>query len=125
MVATSGDVLLAPEAVMRSKGDLLAPGDPGYAQSSRKLRSCSEAEQAGNEEEMVAQAKALLGATGCHAVLIKGGHGVGADATDILVGEAGVERFVRPRVATPHSHGTGCTLSAAIAALSVPGRGPA
>ncbi len=34
-----------------------------------------------------------------------------------LVSKTGVERFVRPRVATPHSHGTGCTLSAAIAAL--------
>ena len=38
-----------------------------------------------------------------------------------LVSASGVERFVRPRVATPHSHGTGCTLSAAIAALLAQG----
>jgi hydroxymethylpyrimidine/phosphomethylpyrimidine kinase len=40
---------------------------------------------------------------------------------DILVSESGVDRFVRPRVATKHSHGTGCTLSAAIAALLAQG----
>lgn len=116
MVATSGDVLLAPEAVEAIKSDLLplatlvTPNLPEAAilLGSRRARS---------EEEMVAQGKALLGATGCRAVLIKGGHGVGDNATDILVSKAGVERFVRPRVATPHAHGTGCTLSAAIAAL--------
>ncbi len=116
MVATSGDVLLAPEAVKAIKRDLLPLATlvtPNLPEAAILLGS----QQARNEEEMVAQGKALLGATGCHAVLIKGGHGVGADATDILVGKAGVERFVRPRVATPHSHGTGCTLSAAIAAL--------
>jgi hydroxymethylpyrimidine/phosphomethylpyrimidine kinase len=72
--------------------------------------------QAASEAEIVAQAEALR-AAGCAAVLIKGGHGADKDAVDILVGVSGVERFVRPRVATPHSHGTGCTLSAAIAAL--------
>jgi hydroxymethylpyrimidine/phosphomethylpyrimidine kinase len=49
--------------------------------------------------------------------LLKGGHDSGDTAVDVLVDEAGVERFARPRIATPHSHGTGCSLSAAIAAL--------
>ena len=116
MVATSGDVLLAPEAVKAIKSDLLplatlvTPNLPEAA----ILLGCK---QARNEEEMVAQGKALLAAAGCHAVLIKGGHGVGNDATDILVSKTGFDRFVRSRVATAHSHGTGCTLSAAIAAL--------
>lgn len=116
MVATSGDVLLAPEAVKAIKSDLLPLATlvtPNLPEAAILLGS----QQARNEEEMVAQGKALLGATGCHAVLIKGGHGVGNDATDILVSKTGFDRFVRPRVATPHSHGTGCTLSAAIAAL--------
>lgn len=116
MVATSGDVLLAPEAVKAIKSDLLPLATlvtPNLPEAAILLGS----QQARNEEEMVAQGKALLGATGCHAVLIKGGHGVGHDATDILVSKTGFDRFVRPRVATPHSHGTGCTLSAAIAAL--------
>ena len=71
----------------------------------------------------MAQARALQ-APGCHAVLIKGGHGSGNDAPTYLVDAAGVERFARPRIDTPHSHGTGCTLSAAIAALLASGRSP-
>ena len=116
MVATSGDVLLAPEAVDAIKRRLLPLATlvtPNLPEAAILLGS----QQARNEEEMVAQGKALLGATGCHAVLIKGGHGVRKDATDILVSNTGFDRFVRPRVGTPHSHGTGCTLSAAIAAL--------
>lgn len=116
MVATSGDVLLAPEAVKAIKNDLLPLATlvtPNLPEAAILLGS----QQAHNEEEMVAQGKTLLGVTSCHAVLIKGGHCVGDDATDILVSKTGFERFVRPRVATPHSHGTGCTLSAAIAAL--------
>lgn len=116
MVATSGDVLLAPEAVNAIKRHLLPLATlvtPNLPEAAILLAS----RQACNEQEMAAQGKALLGAAGCHAVLIKGGHDGGDDATDILVSAAGVERFVRPRIATPNSHGTGCTLSAAIAAL--------
>ena len=54
-------------------------------------------------------------------MLLKGGHGSGEAAVDILCDAAGIERFVRPRVDTPHTHGTGCTLSAAIAALLAQG----
>jgi len=115
MVATSGDVLLAPEAVRALKNDLIPLATlltPNLPEAAILLGG----KQAASEAEIVAQAEALR-ASGCGAVLIKGGHGAGSDAVDILVGVSGVERFVRPRVATPHSHGTGCTLSAAIAAL--------
>jgi len=54
-------------------------------------------------------------------VLLKGGHGEGADAVDILCDASGVERLARPRVDTRNTHGTGCTLSAAIAALLAQG----
>jgi hydroxymethylpyrimidine/phosphomethylpyrimidine kinase len=50
------------------------------------------------------------------AVLVKGGHLQGAEATDLLVTESGVERFEGARIDTVHTHGTGCVLSAAIAA---------
>jgi hydroxymethylpyrimidine/phosphomethylpyrimidine kinase len=40
---------------------------------------------------------------------------------DYLCDGAGIKRYVRPRIATPHTHGTGCTLSAAIAALMAQG----
>ena len=62
-------------------------------------------------------------ALGCRAVLIKGGHGAGDTAVDYLYDGAAVERFARPRVDTRHTHGTGCTLSAAIAALLARGAG--
>ena len=70
---------------------------------------------------MVSQAKALHASVGCQAVLIKGGHGTSDAAVDVLVSATGVDRFVSPRVSTRHSHGTGCTLSAAIAALLAQG----
>ena len=119
MVATSGDVLLAPEAVRALKNDLIPLATlltPNLPEAAILLGG----KQAASEAEIVAQAEALR-AVGCEAVLIKGGHGAGNDAVDILVGVSGVERFVRPRVATPHSHGTGCALSAAIAALLAQG----
>jgi hydroxymethylpyrimidine/phosphomethylpyrimidine kinase len=64
---------------------------------------------------MRAQAERIL-ALGPRAVLIKGGHGQGRDSVDLLVDAAGCRRFAAPRVATENTHGTGCTLSSAIAA---------
>jgi hydroxymethylpyrimidine kinase/phosphomethylpyrimidine kinase len=52
---------------------------------------------------------------GARAVLIKGGHLEG-DATDLLFDGARWHEFPAPRLATPHTHGTGCTYSAAITA---------
>jgi hydroxymethylpyrimidine/phosphomethylpyrimidine kinase len=71
---------------------------------------------------MAGQAQALL-ALGCQAVLLKGGHGSGEEAVDILCDATGIERFVRLRVDTRNTHGTGCTLSAAITALLAQGVG--
>ncbi len=64
--------------------------------------------------EMRRAAEALLG-LGARAVLIKGGH-LESAATDVLLTEGRFYEFPAPRVATPHTHGTGCTYSAAIAA---------
>ena len=115
MVATSGDVLLAPDAVGALKRHLMPLATlvtPNLAEAALLLG----APQATSEAETIAQARALR-AAGCRAVLLKGGHGSGSTAVDILVDDGGVKRFVRPRIDTPHSHGTGCSLSAAIAAL--------
>jgi len=68
-----------------------------------------------NEHEMRAQAGKLL-AFGCAAVLIKGGHGTGPESVDILVDATTQVRLASERVVTAHTHGTGCTLSSAIAA---------
>ena len=64
---------------------------------------------------MRAQAEALR-ALGAQAVLIKGGHADGPEAVDILVDGEGELRLTAPRVATENTHGTGCTLSSAVAA---------
>ena len=53
---------------------------------------------------------------GAAAVLIKGGHGSGSESVDILVEGASRTRFAAPRIETSNTHGTGCTLAAAIAA---------
>jgi hydroxymethylpyrimidine/phosphomethylpyrimidine kinase len=58
----------------------------------------------------------LLRERGWAAVLVKGGHGRGANAVDVLVESGGVTRFESPRLSGPPVHGTGCALSAAIAA---------
>ena len=70
---------------------------------------------AADEAAMRDQAQRLL-ALGAQSVLIKGGHGSGAESVDLLVDANGVERLAAPRFATRNTHGTGCTLSSAIAA---------
>jgi hydroxymethylpyrimidine/phosphomethylpyrimidine kinase len=63
----------------------------------------------------VTQGERLL-AFGCEAVLVKGGHGDGPQSTDYLFQSNGVVQLAAPRIATRNTHGTGCTLSSAIAA---------
>ena len=64
---------------------------------------------------MARQGEALL-TLGPRAVLMKGGHLDGGDAIDLLVTKGAVSRFSAPRLASKNLHGTGCTLSSAIAA---------
>lgn len=69
--------------------------------------------------ESVAQAEAAaqaLAALGPRAVLVKGGHLSAPEAVDVLWADGRAVHLASPRVETPHTHGTGCTLSAAIAA---------
>lgn len=63
---------------------------------------------------MQAAARLLL-SLGVPAVLITGGHLSGETVVDVLAWAGGVERFAAPRLAARHTHGTGCTLAAAIA----------
>ena len=114
MVATSGDRLLSPDAVdaMRKmlfpRATIITPNLPEAA-------ALLDAELAVSESEIEAQGRRLL-AFGCPAVLIKGGHGEGAESVDFLVTQKSAVRLAAPRVATKNTHGTGCTLSSAVAA---------
>jgi hydroxymethylpyrimidine/phosphomethylpyrimidine kinase len=121
MVATSGDVLLRPDAIGAVKG-ALAPLATLLTPNLAEAAVLLDRPRAESEAQMREQARALL-ALGCRAVLVKGGHGAGAAAIDVLADASGIEAFASPRVATPHTHGTGCTLSAAIAALLAQGVG--
>jgi hydroxymethylpyrimidine/phosphomethylpyrimidine kinase len=73
-------------------------------------------------EDMEAAARALL-EVGAGAVLVKGGHLEGDTITDLLLTGDGTDRFESPRIDTPHTHGTGCTLASAIAAGLAQGLG--
>jgi hydroxymethylpyrimidine/phosphomethylpyrimidine kinase len=114
MVATSGDRLLAAEAVdaLRTKliprASLITPNLPEAA-------ALLDEPMATSEVAVEDQGKRLL-AMGCQAVLIKGGHGQGAESIDYLIAAGGASALAAPRIATKNTHGTGCSLSSAIAA---------
>jgi hydroxymethylpyrimidine/phosphomethylpyrimidine kinase len=113
MIASSGDRLLPADAVaaLRSKliprAGLMTPNLPEAA----ALLDESVAE---TETAIEKQGKRLL-EMGCSAVLIKGGHGEGAESIDYLIRPDGTVAFAAPRIGTNNTHGTGCSLSSAIA----------
>jgi hydroxymethylpyrimidine/phosphomethylpyrimidine kinase len=114
MVATSGDRLLADEAVEALRTRLI-PGARIITPNLPEAAALLEAPVATDQMEIEIQGRRLL-ALGCGAVLIKGGHGQGADSVDTLVTADGVVTLSAPRIATKNTHGTGCSLSSAIAA---------
>ena len=112
MVATSGARLISMDAIQTLKeelfplADLLTPNIP----EAMELTGMSIA----TEEEMIAAARHISEAYHC-AVLCKGGHSIN-DANDLLFEQSGAYRwFYGKRIDNPNTHGTGCTLSSAIA----------
>jgi hydroxymethylpyrimidine/phosphomethylpyrimidine kinase len=114
MVATSGDRLLVPEAVEALR-KLLIPRALVVTPNLPEAAALTGASLARNEQEMEVQARELL-ALGARNVLIKGGHGSGDESLDLLIGQGDVVRLSAKRIATRNLHGTGCTLSSAVAA---------
>ncbi|WP_116132348.1 bifunctional hydroxymethylpyrimidine kinase/phosphomethylpyrimidine kinase [Tropicimonas sp. IMCC34043] len=114
MVAKGGHPLLPEDAVaelrarLLPRATLLTPNLPEAA----ALLGVPTAE---TRPAMERQATALL-ALGPAAVLLKGGHLDGPDSPDLLVWEGGASWIDGPRIATRNTHGTGCTLSSAVAA---------
>lgn len=115
MLAKSGDPLLSPSAVTALRQHLL-PQVSLITPNLPEAAALLDAPHARTEHEMHLQGKALL-ALGCEAVLMKGGHLEDPESPDWLFTREGSVRFTAPRVATKNTHGTGCTLSAALAAL--------
>lgn len=115
MVATSGDRLLADDAVeaVRRLLPLASITTPNLAEAAVLLNTAP----ATDVRAMHDQARALR-AAGAVRVLLKGGHLTdAANAVDVYCGPEGEHELVGERIATPHTHGTGCTLSSAITAL--------
>ena len=113
MVAKSGDRLLAAEAIAALRSELMPLATvltPNLPEAAEILETSSAADL----DARRAQGAALL-ALGPQWVLMKGGHDAGAICTDLLLGPQAAT-LTAPRIATRNTHGTGCTLSAAIAA---------
>lgn len=120
MIAKSGDHLLQSDAIAAMIAHILPLADvltPNLPEAAAILNLA----EATNLTEVEAQGRALL-ALGPKAVLMKGGHASGAVCTDILVQQDASQQDLAPllleaqRIRTKNTHGTGCTLSSAIAA---------
>jgi hydroxymethylpyrimidine/phosphomethylpyrimidine kinase len=114
MVAASGSRLLVLDAVARLRS-LLIPRVLIVTPNLPEAAALLDTQPARDEAEMETQARALA-KLGARNVLIKGGHGEGAESVDLLVGPSETIRLAAKRIATGNTHGTGCTLSSAIAA---------
>jgi hydroxymethylpyrimidine/phosphomethylpyrimidine kinase len=121
MIATSGDKLLAADAVDALKA-VLIPRALVVTPNLPEAAALLEAPIADTEAEMRRQGERLL-ALGARAVLIKGGHAGGPESVDLLIEPTAFARLAADRVATKNTHGTGCTLSSAIAAGLAKGLG--
>jgi hydroxymethylpyrimidine/phosphomethylpyrimidine kinase len=122
MVASSGDRLLDRGAVEALRTGLIPRASlitPNLPEAAALLDEAVAESRAAIES----QGRRLL-AMGCRMVLIKGGHGQGAESIDYLVGGDGVTTLTAPRIATRNTHGTGCSLSSAIAAGLARGEQP-
>jgi hydroxymethylpyrimidine/phosphomethylpyrimidine kinase len=113
MVAKGGARLIDPGAVealkrlLITRAEILTPNLPeAEILCGRTI---------GNIAEMRAAGETLL-ALGCRAVLVKGGHLSGETVADVLVTVSGTRVWEGQRIATRHTHGTGCTFASAIAA---------
>ena len=114
LVATSGDSLGASDvvsAIQRALLPLASVVTPNIPEAMR-FTGLGEPQTI---EDMIGMARAMI-AQGARAVLVKGGHFAGAEASDVLVEGTQVHRFDAERIETTNTHGTGCTLSSAIAA---------
>ncbi|PKG57366.1 bifunctional hydroxymethylpyrimidine kinase/phosphomethylpyrimidine kinase [Shewanella sp. GutDb-MelDb] len=120
MVATSGDLLLHSSAIDSLKSELLPLADvitPNLPEAAA-LIGCSVPK---NEDEMIAMIDELR-QLGAKSVLLKGGHLETDDnSTDLLILADNVERLSTERIKTRNTHGTGCTLSSAIASYLAQG----
>lgn len=114
MVATSGDLLIAHDAIDTLRTALL-PRASLVTPNLHEAARLTGLPMADDRDAMLRQAEALM-RLGAQAVLVKGGHGSGPEADDLLLTAEGASWHGARRHPTRNTHGTGCTLSSAIAA---------
>jgi hydroxymethylpyrimidine/phosphomethylpyrimidine kinase len=114
MVATSGDVLFEPDAIEVIRRELI----PEAFLVTPNLREAAilVGETIEDEDAMARAAETIVNEMGAKAVLIKGGHLASADRVVDILYDGNVRAFRGQRLDTRNTHGTGCTLSAAITA---------
>jgi hydroxymethylpyrimidine/phosphomethylpyrimidine kinase len=120
MVAKSGDALLSDAAVIALRDRLMPLATlltPNLPEAARLL----DLPPAETDSDIISQGQTLR-RLGSGTVLMKGGHAAGTTCTDWLIG-ATRHAFSAPRIATGNTHGTGCSLSSAIAAELAKGAG--
>ncbi len=122
MVAKGGAALLAPEAVAALRAHLL-PCATMLTPNLPEAAALLDAPEATTRAEMEDQARRLV-TLGPAAVLLKGGHLAGEASPDVLATEGAVRWFEGVRVPTRNTHGTGCSLSSALAAELAKGFAP-
>jgi hydroxymethylpyrimidine/phosphomethylpyrimidine kinase len=121
MVAKSGDALLRPEAV-RALIELLLPMAAVVTPNAPEATVLSGIEV--KDAESAREAARRIHALGPAIVIVKGGHLDGERSDDLLFDGRSFEILSGRRIETPHTHGTGCTFSAAIAACLARGMTP-
>lgn len=117
MVATSGHRLLEVDAVKAVRDHLLPVSDLITPNLPEAALLISDDEPVAETPRQMREQALQLVSRGSGAVLLKGGHALEGDVADVLVtADGAVTEFTHERVSTPNTHGTGCTLSAAITA---------
>ena len=117
MIAKSGDTLLSEDSIDTLRKELLPQAElltPNLPEAAKLLNQPMAKDMA----TIIEQGKRLCD-RGSNAVLMKGGHGRGENCHDVLIKanqEDSGHEYVSKRIRTSNTHGTGCTLSAAIAA---------
>ncbi len=120
MIATSGDHLVTPETATVIRDDLL-PLATLITPNLPETVALLDGDDPRDRDEMAAAAQALR-ERGAQAALVKGGHLAAMTSQDVLADAGGVTWYESRRIDTPNTHGTGCTLSSAIASFLVTGR---
>lgn len=120
MVSTSGAVLLPDGAINALISELITKAvliTPNLPETSKITGLPVE-----TQEQRIVAGRALL-EMGAKAALVKGGHGSGTELTDLLITPEGVVSITLPRIESRNTHGTGCTMSSAIATGLAQGMG--